>query len=291
MTPLTLTLRRRPAQEVDLGRLTPDGLQAMGRAAVEQIKLTCGNRSLRLHELFEVQGEDTSVIHIRRACDKLYGIGMAMSFGSISVQGRAGDDVGRNMRGGTIAVRGSAGHGTGRGMRGGYIEIQANTGDFLGGAEAGALEGMSEGVIIVSGDAGACVGDRMRRGIIYVRGKSGDYCGSRMKGGTILVLGQSGCYPGIGMRRGTIVFARKPAGISATFNSCGVLKMEFLRLLFRQLSNSYRKLALLRNIGPEAERFSGDLALGGKGELLVLHSALLEVVNQLSRPAPSTRSR
>ncbi|MGH8538541.1 MAG: hypothetical protein ACREXM_19370 [Gammaproteobacteria bacterium] len=108
-------------------------------------------------------------------------------------------------------------------------------------------------------------------------GNTGDFLGGALAGaleGMSEVLGQSGCYPGIGMRRGTIVFARKPAEISATFNSCGVLKMEFLRLLFRQLSNSYRKLALLRTIGPEAERFNGDLALGGKGELLVLHSGL-----------------
>ena len=51
------------------------------------------------------------------------------------------------------------------------------------------------------------------------------------------------------------------------------------------------RLPLLHDIGPEAERFSGDLALGGKGELLVLHSALLDVVNQSSRAAPGAAER
>ena len=50
------------------------------------------------------------------------------------------------------------------------------------------------------------------------------------------------------------------------------------------------RLSLLRDLEPEAERFSGDLALGGKAELLVLHSALLEVVNHRREQRQEPRS-
>jgi hypothetical protein len=43
-----------------------------------------------------------------------------------------------------------------------------------------------------------------------------------------------------------------------------------LRLLFKQLSSMHNRLRFLKDFGPEAERFVGDMALGGKGELLVL---------------------
>jgi formylmethanofuran dehydrogenase subunit C len=103
-----------------------------------------------------------------------------------------------------------------------------------------------------------------------IKGDTDHYCGSRMLAGTILVLGGVGTSPGLGMRRGTLVLASRPSHIAATFNSCGILKVEFLRLLFKQLSSMHNRLKFLKDFGPEAERFVGDMALGGKGELVVL---------------------
>ncbi|MGH8606153.1 MAG: hypothetical protein ACREX9_01635 [Gammaproteobacteria bacterium] len=71
---------------------------------------------------------------------------------------------------------------------------------------------------------------------------------------------------------GTIVLAERPVEVPATFNSSGKLKMEFLRLLFRELGRSFRSLAFLRTYGPLSERPIGDLSAGGKGEVLVLLS-------------------
>jgi formylmethanofuran dehydrogenase subunit C len=158
-------------------------------------------------------------------------------------------------------------------MRDGLIEVSGNVGDFAGGALPGATEGMNEGTILVSGNAGHRAGDRMRRGMLVVKGGAGDYLGSRMKGGTIVVLGPTGRSVGLGMRRGTIVLAERPIEVPATFHSSGKLKMEFLRLLFRELGRSFRSLAFLRTYGPLSERLIGDLSAGGKGEVLVLLSS------------------
>ncbi len=272
MSPLTLVLKRRPARPVDLSPLTPDRLAGKGVEEIQGIPLRSGNQTLSVLDLFELSGGEPETLVIRGGSERLVGIGTGMSAGIIEVHGRAGDYLGRELRGGTIRVRGSIGDAAAMGMRGGYIEVTGDAGSYLGAAEPGAAEGMSEGVVVIGGRAGDRIGDRMRRGVVVIRGDAGDYVGSRMRGGTIMVMGRTGRHPGLGMRRGTIVLGRRPAALSATFNSSGLLKMEFLRLLFRQLANSYRRLAFLRGLGPEAERFMGDQAYGGKGEVLVLQS-------------------
>jgi hypothetical protein len=46
--------------------------------------------------------------------------------------------------------------------------------------------------------------------------------------------------------------------------------MQFLRLLFTQLSNISDDLIFFRKYGPIAHRFAGDIARNGKGEILIL---------------------
>lgn len=273
MSALTLTLRRRLVRHVDLAPITPDRLDGKALEEIEGIPLTSGNQKFSLTDLFELSGSETATLVIRRSSEKLVGIGTGMSAGSIEVYGRAGDYLGRDLRGGSVRVRGHVGDGAAMGMRGGCVEITGDAGHYLGAAEFGAPEGMSEGIVMIGGRAGDRIGDRMRRGIIVIEGDAGDYIGSRMRGGTIVVMGRTGQCPGLGMRRGTIVLGRRPASLSATFNSSGLLKMEFLRLLFRQLSSTYRRLSFLRSFGPEAERLMGDFAYGGKGEVLLLQNA------------------
>jgi len=131
---------------------------------------------------------------------------------------------------------------------------------------------MTNGLINIKGNAGDRVGDRMQRGIIIIQGKSGNYCGSRIHAGTIIALDKVGKHPGEGMRRGTIILAKRPAHISATFKSCGNLKMQFLRLLFTQLAGIDTDFEIFKKYGPIAHRFSGDLARKGKGEILILQT-------------------
>jgi formylmethanofuran dehydrogenase subunit C len=270
MSALSLTLKQKPASGVDLSPLTPDRLQGKKFNEIKELQLDAGKSPVRAGDLFEITGSDPQHLIFKRATDKLHHIGAGMTQGLIEISGTAGDYLGREMRGGAIKLRGSAGHWVGAGMREGEIQISGNTGDFLGAALPGQREGMRGGLIVVAGNAGDRVGDRQRKGVIVIKGDAGSYCGSQMLAGTIICLGKAGANPGTGMKRGTLVFAQNPAHLSPSFNTCGPLKMEFLRLLFKQMSFASPQLTMLRQFGPLAERLVGDMASGGKGEILIL---------------------
>jgi len=270
VSPLTLRLAAAPEQAVDMSPLIPERLAGRDPQQVARVRLRCGNRHLAAGDLFRISGTDAATVRIRAATERLDNIGAGMREGTIEVRGTVGDGTGRGLCGGQIRIDGGAGAWTGAGMRGGNIVITGDAGDFLGAAIPGELEGMDEGTIHVYGRAGDRVGDRQRRGLIIVEGDVGELCGSRMLAGTIIVGGHAGRAVGTGMRRGTIVLRHRPKHLTATFNSCGALKMEVLRLLFRQLGHANRRLRGLEALGPLAERFAGDMARGGKGELLVL---------------------
>ena len=270
MKPLVFTLRNIPEAPVDLGPLIPDLLAGMNVAQINKLKLAHGKKSVNIAQLFAVAGMDTGNIQIRRSCDKLLYIGKGMTCGNIEISGDAGDFAGQHMRGGTIKIYGNAGSWVGSSMYDGLIEIHGNTGNYLGAGMPGDAHGMSNGLIYVKGDAGDRIGDRMRRGTIIIRGNVGNFCGSRMQAGTIIALEKSGEYPGWNMKRGTIVLAGKPSHIAATFISCGELKMQFLRLLFKQLGELGKEYVFFKNYSPTSHRYAGDLANNGKGEILIL---------------------
>ena len=270
MTPLSLTLKRNPFARIDMSPLTPDGLDGLARNAISRIRLACGRQRVGVGDLFEIAGRDASALRIRRATAQLFRIGFQMRTGSIDIGGHAGDNLGERMQGGTIRVQGDAGDWVGAGMLGGHITVQGNVGDRTGAALPGQLTGMKDGMILVEGSAGVRIGERMRGGTIVALGDTGPYLALRMRAGTIIVMGRTGPHMGHGMRRGTIVIGRKPAILPTGFRSAGVLKMEFLRLLFKQLGTARARLALFRSFGPEAIRMAGDASVGGKGELLLL---------------------
>jgi len=270
MKPLVFTLKNTPAAPVDIGPLIPDLLAGMNVAQINRLKLAHGKNTISVARLFTVTGMDTANIQIRRSCDKLLYIGKDMGHGTLAVSGDAGDFAGHGMRGGAIRIHGNAGSWVGSSMHGGLMEIHGNVGNYLGAGMPGDVHGMSNGHIYVTGDAGDRIGDRMRRGTIIIRGSAGNYCGSKMQAGTIIVLAKTGEYPGWSMKRGTIVLAGKPSHIAATFISCGELKMQFLRLLFKQLSELGKQYAFFNNYSPTSHRYAGDLANKGKGEILIL---------------------
>ena len=270
MKPLVFTLKNVPGTPVDLGPLIPDLLAGMNVAQINRLSLAHGKNTISVAQLFSVTGMDTTNIQIRHSCDKLLYIGKGMSYGSIEVSGDAGDFTGQRMRGGTIKIYGNAGSWVGSSMYGGQMEIHGNVGNYLGAGMPGDAYGMCNGLIYVTGDAGDRIGDRMRRGTIIIRGNTGNFCGSRMQAGTIVALDKTGEYPGWNMKRGTIVLAVKPSHMAATFMSCGELKMQFLRLLFKQLSELGNQYAFFKNYSPASHRFAGDLANNGKGEILIL---------------------
>jgi len=270
MSALTFTLKSQPKFTLDVSPLTPDNLQDLTLDKIKKIKLIYGKEKVKVEELFGVKGNDKNEIIINKSCSQLICVGKKMTMGIITVKGDVGDFLGQSMKNGIITIHGNAGSWAGNGMSGGRINIEGNVGDYTGAGFPGDTFGMKNGLINITGNAGDRIGDRMRRGIIIVQGKAGDYCGSRIHAGTIIVLDKVGKHTGDGMRRGSIILAKKPIHISATFQSCGNLKMQFLRLLFTQLSNISDDLIFFRKYGPIAHRFAGDIARNGKGEILIL---------------------
>jgi formylmethanofuran dehydrogenase subunit C len=88
-----------------------------------------------------------------------------------------------------------------------------------------------------------------------------------MIAGTIGVYGKVGQYIGFNMKRGTLLLTQKPA-LHATIQDCGTHTLPFLALLFA----SFKPLASVFNQvkSQRVQRFGGDLACGGVGEILVI---------------------
>ena len=269
MSTLRLTLREPPAQRVDLSLLIPDRLVGKAAGDIAAMELTCGNRRLRVDDLFAVSGTFAGEIEFAETSGKLDRIGAGMSHGRITVRGHAGAYVGAEMRGGIIEVHGSVGAYAACKMRGGLLHIPRDAGDFLGAGLPGDRRGMRGGTVVVGRNAGARAGDRMRRGMVLIEGNVGDYCGSRMLAGTIAVAGGVGAFPGMAMRRGTLLLEQPPPELIATFQDCGEYAHAFLTLLVRSWRGLPGRFGTLPEGRVRARRYMGDLANDGRGEILV----------------------
>ena len=126
---------------------------------------------------------------------------------------------------------------------------------------------MSFGSIICQGDVGDRVGDQMRRGLILIDGNAGDYTASRMVAGTIGVYGSVAKYAGFGMKRGTLLL-KNQTDFHATIQDCGTHNLPYLALLFQSFTMLPSKFNQLKS--QRVQRFAGDLACNGNGEILVL---------------------
>ncbi len=268
MSALTLTLKHRMDQRIDMSPLVCNKLRDMDPNEIAALELQNGKRKVRVDEIFKVQGSDTQNIVIAGSYAKLDCIGKELDGGSITVEGDAGAYLGHAMKSGSINVQGDAGLYAGCELKNGLLEIEGNAGDFLGAALPGNKQGMKGGTILVKGNVGERAGDHMRRGVILVEGNAGDYCGSRMVAGTIAVMGQAGRYVGYAMRRGTLLLWNQPQ-LSATFNDCGSHTLAFLPMLFASFKNLNSKFADASVAFNRVQRYGGDMAETGKGEVLV----------------------
>jgi formylmethanofuran dehydrogenase subunit C len=108
---------------------------------------------------------------------------------------------------------------------------------------------------------------RMRRGVIAVKGPVRDFAGLQMKGGTIVLMGGAEVRTGAWMVRGTIV-CLTPLRLMPTFAPACSYNPAFLRLYAKYL----RPLGFAIPCGADEggyQRFTGDTAVPGKGEILV----------------------
>jgi formylmethanofuran dehydrogenase subunit C len=267
VSPLVLTLRRAPDQRLDLSLLVPHGLAGKTAAEIEKIELQSTRAPVTVGDIFRLRMGDAAHIRIEGAGDRLDRVGYAMTDGEIVVEGDVGAQAGRLMRGGSLVIRGSAGPWAGSAMIGGSLDVLGDAGDHLGGPFGGETVGMRGGAIVVRGSAGARAADRMRRGTIVVEGPCGAYAGSRMIAGTLVVLRRAGPLPGYLMKRGTIVLGADCEELSPTFIDCGVHALVAMRLMAGFVGAVSRRAgACLR--GP-LRRYAGDMAVLGKGEILV----------------------
>jgi len=267
---IRLALRARPAHRLSLDGIVPERLAALPAGEIERIELRDGNRPCALGDWFAVRIEGAAEARLVIAGDgaalaMLDAVGGGMAGGEIAVEGDAGAYAGLAMSGGRLVVAGSAGHGAATAMQGGEMRIGGDAGDQLGGALPGEKSGMRGGTVAVAGAAGSGAGDRMRRGLILVRGAAGPFCGARMAAGTIVVGGRVGAHAGLAMRRGSLLALGGLSAVLPSFRDSGRPDLTFPRLLARLLTREGMPALV-----PERplRRWTGDHALGGRGEIL-----------------------
>ncbi len=267
MKPLVLTLRATPDERLDLSPLVPHELAGKSAEEILALPINTTRRRIAVGDIFRLRMGDVQSIRFEGGSDRFDRVGQAMRGGEIVVDGDVGTLAGRLMQGGRLIVSGDAGPWAASGMKGGTVEIAGAAGDRLGGPLAGEMAGMRGGVVVVRGDAGERAGDRLRRGTIIVEGKAGAHAGSRMIAGTLIVRREAGALPGYLMRRGTIVLGAGHAGSLPTFVDCGRHDLVAMRLMAAFVAPlSGRAARLFRQ---PLQRFAGDMATLGKGEILV----------------------
>jgi formylmethanofuran dehydrogenase subunit C len=263
---LIATLKEPPEVPLEAEVLSPDALAGKTPSEARALPVFLGKRRLRLDELFDLDGDGGDELELRGDLGRVKWVGKGMTRGRIRVLGNVGMHVGAYMRGGTIDVHGNAGDWAGGEMAGGLIRIRGNAGGQVGAAYRGSVSGMNRGTIQIEGSAGIEVGMRMKRGLIAVRGPVRDFAGLQMKGGTLVLMGGAEARTGAWMVRGTIVCVQ-PVRLLPTFAACCTYDPTFLRVYARHLASFGVNLPVGSD-GGTYQRFMGDAAVPGKGEIL-----------------------
>jgi formylmethanofuran dehydrogenase subunit C len=271
MPPTILTLKRDLTVPLETEILTPDTLANLRHEEVKALPIFLGKRQHRIDDFFTVEGDGSEEIEVRGECGRVKWIGRGMTRGKVRVVGNAGMHLGAFMKGGTIEVTGSASDWVGGEMTNGLIRIAGDAGGQIGAAYRGSPWGMNGGIIIVGGGGGMEIGMRMKRGTIVIGGPVRDFAGLQMKGGTLFLLGGAEIRTGAWMQRGTIV-SLKPLRLLPTFAHNCVYNPTFLGIYTRRLREFGINIPLAASEGTY-DRFSGDSAVPGKGEVLVWRPA------------------
>ena len=277
MNAITLRVKNAPGFRVDGSKLLPATLAAASSAELPRIVLQGAGETCALGDLFDIAQADAGApsLTIEGDAQWLDRIGAHMAEGTLKVHGRAGDYAGMKMSGGELQIHGDAGLFAACEMAGGRLAVQGNAGDFAAAALPGDMEGMTGGTLAVHGSAGARLADRMRRGTVLVGGDAGDFAASRLVAGTVCIGGKVGAHLGYGMRRGTVLLTNAPSRIPPTFTEGGhgfdVFWRLFTRMLASEIAPEFARFATLAgHVLPR--RYAGDLAVDGRGELLIANS-------------------
>ena len=264
---IILTLKEQPEVPLDAETLCPDVMAALDNEAIKDLPVYLGKRQRRLEDFFVVEGEASDVIEIRGDAANVKWIGRRMTRGRIAIGGDAGMHLGAHMTGGAIEVSGSVSDWLGGEMSGGLIRVHGNAGGQIGAAYRGSVSGMTDGTIIVDGTGGLEIGMRMKRGIIAIGGPVRESAGLQMKGGTLILREGAELRTGAWMSRGTII-SLAPIQVLPTFVYAATYNPTFVRLYARYLGMLGFPIPDQEQDGAY-ERYTGDAAVPGKGELLV----------------------
>jgi formylmethanofuran dehydrogenase subunit C len=245
---VTLVLSQAPDHTLGANCIVPDRFAALNAREIASLPVTHGGRAARLGDFFKVSGERSASVRLEGKLEKAEGIGAGMAGGELIIDGSVGRDLGLAMAGGRIDVRGGAG-------------------DNVGGARPGAAKGMSGGEIIVRGSVGDDAGARMRRGLLAVMGDAGRGSGRGMIAGTVVLFGKVGPGAGRFLKRGSIVSLGKLER-PATFRYACTYRPPHVALLLRHLRAHAGVPVNDRHLAGRYERYSGDFAELGKGEIL-----------------------
>ena len=274
---LEIRLREPLTQPLEWNRRATELLQNRDLDGLRKCPLEQAGSTLRFEEIFELQatGEQAERITFHGDLSQLHGLGRGWSAGLLRLEGSVGDSLGEGMSGGRIEVTSDVGDCLGRGMSGGQIVVSGNAGNHVGGPAPGSLKGMTGGEIFLTGSAGDLVGERMRRGTIVVLGEVGGQVGREMLAGTILLKSAPADLPGVGMKRGTILLLEQDSSDTFPgphFDYAVRYEPVFIRVLLKHLQKTF-DWNEAANISTIWDRYCGDMLEGGRGEILVAHSA------------------
>ncbi|WP_244816616.1 formylmethanofuran dehydrogenase subunit C [Caballeronia sp. Lep1P3] len=273
MNAITLRVKNAPGFRVDASKLLPHALAELSLEALARLTLQGHGETCALGDVFDIAQADAQApsLVIEGDARWLDRLGASMSEGTLTIHGDAGDCAGIGMTGGVLAIQGNAGDFVACEMQGGRVTVHGNVGDFAAGALPGDMEGMNGGVLAVHGSAGARLADRMRRGTVMIGGDAGDFAASRLIAGTVCIAGHTGARVGYGMRRGTVVLLNAPPRMEPTFTEGKRGFDVFWLLLTRMLARERAPFATLDGKALP-RRYAGDLAVDGRGELLIANS-------------------
>jgi len=127
--------------------------------------------------------------------------------------------------------------------------------------------GLRSGEVVIEGDVGQEVGARMRRGLIAVTGNAGARAGLGVIAGSVVVLGSVGAEPGLWSKRGSIIALGAVTPLPTYRYACSY-RPAYLRLMLTRLRRRFELPVETRHIAGLYDRFSGDFAELGRGEIL-----------------------
>ncbi|WP_165244491.1 formylmethanofuran dehydrogenase subunit C [Paludisphaera soli] len=270
---MAMTLRWRSSTDlpVDGSPLKPETFRGLASTDAARIALRVGNQTAELGDLFEVDGDPADEGLVLEGDLRVVSrIGLGMAAGTLRVRGDVGFRFAAEMTGGLAELEGSCLDWAGAEMGGGTLRIRGDAGRGLGAAYPGSRRGMREGMILVDGDAGDDAGMLLRRGLIAVRGAVGSGLGRGMIAGTIFACGAVGGPAGVGMKRGTLVLLGSDDAapvVPATFAFAGGFTFPYLTLYQNHLADCGFEMPTSVS-SARLDRYNGDLANGGQGEIL-----------------------